>query len=99
MTEFGGICAKCMNVDFLPYECSLCHKIYCQLHIKHGCLSDDNTVNGNNEDDKYGFNTSGECDIVKCDYKTCDKRPFLPIKCKICHLSYCIEHRLHEKHR
>ncbi|XP_067652050.1 AN1-type zinc finger protein 1-like [Haliotis asinina] len=98
MAEFPNIgkqCSvdTCKQLDFLPFECDGCEKIYCLLHRTkdgHNCSRScvkDNTVEYTGE---KGFT---------CMLENCHKRELTPVLCPHCSQSFCLSHRHQQDHQ
>ncbi|XP_052229301.1 AN1-type zinc finger protein 1-like isoform X3 [Dreissena polymorpha] len=89
LPNIGKHCSvgSCKLLDFLPFACDGCKKIFCSEHrVKdvHCCSSE------------YISKATGEFSGVKgydCSLLGCKKRELTPIMCEKCRLSFCLSHR------
>lgn len=92
--DLGSQCSYtlCQQLDFLPFKCNRCNKIFCLEHMRydnHQCpVKKDNVI----KEIKTNLNPYGKCIICKA------KQP-VPIKCSKCSCIVCLKHRFPDDHK
>ena len=86
--NIGEICSYscCIEVDYLPMQCSSCKKIFCRDHVDydlHGCAKPGR---------KPVVNTMTEKQKETCCIRKC-KEKILFITCRTCDKKMCVKHR------
>ncbi|KAK3756229.1 hypothetical protein RRG08_035291 [Elysia crispata] len=82
--------ANCNQLDFLPFVCDACRKVFCLQHKsqdQHKCTAP--VV----AQQKYHGERSYSCSIVNCEQKE-----LTPIQCQHCGQNFCLSHRTQEDH-
>ncbi len=93
LPDLGEHCAKCNQLDYLPFKCNECNKFYCINHSTvetHGCkikLKKPKPAQRLKPIKKY------KCSLDKCKTKATCK-----YTCPDCYKNYCIKHRHHFDH-
>lgn len=97
MTEIliGAHCSisTCNQLDFLPFTCSYCNKVYCRFHkdiTSHQCMKYEQVSN----QDKISF----EIVRYKCSFGDCKKTEAVSVRCSMCGEQFCVAHRTAELH-
>lgn len=93
--DLGQHCSfyGCNQLDFLPFECDGCSRIYCLDHrgrTAHGCAD----VGYLKDDEPRNHSHSFKCSLIDC-----DKCELIQIACKRCSNRFCVAHRLPEDHQ
>lgn len=93
--DIGQHCSLdgCNQLDFLPFECDACLRIYCLDHrgrTAHGC-TDVGSWKGN-EPRKH-------LPSYQCSSTDCSKAELIQIICNCCLNQFCVAHRLPEDHQ
>jgi len=86
---------ECHQLDFLPIECLLCHKLFCKLHVKaseHGCIDSSRTLT-EQEVESLDAPVSFPCSLSEC-----KGRELTAISCEKCCEQFCLKHRLPGDH-
>ena len=85
--------SECHQLDFLPIECLLCHKLFCKLHIKaseHACKVEASSKILTEEEVKnLEVPVSFQCYLSEC-----KGRELTAISCEECREQFCLKHRL-----
>ena len=90
--DVGKHCHKCGQLDFLPFVCDKCNKVFCRYHR---IYETHNCQNYNLNNNKLISNLStGQ---FKC--KICNKIELIEIKCKICDTITCLQHKFPDQHK
>ena len=109
-TNIGAHCHYdlCGTQTYLPLECRYCNHQFCESHIdenNHECQQNiDNCLQETQIkecEEKFKQLELKQKKIHhghKCNYKSCKKYEFVPIVCKRCKLSFCVNHRLDDDH-
>lgn len=90
LPELGKHCAldKCNKLDFLSFECSHCHLIFCKEHYLpdyHSCT----------QCDKSEIPSTVPLANYKCSYENCTAVSPVEMNCCVCKHHFCLEHRHH----
>lgn len=95
--ELGQHCSfsGCNQLDFLPFECNGCSRIYCLHHrgrTAHGCTDEDTmkVMRGGPRVHPPSH---------KCSLTDCNGSELVQIRCKLCFNQFCVAHRLPEDHQ
>ncbi|WVR04779.1 hypothetical protein IAU60_001791 [Kwoniella sp. DSM 27419] len=102
----GAKCSVCPLVDFLPFDCPSCHRIYCSNHIaSHGCQDD-----AESSTQAVGKLSRGKktCEVTSCQREsiesvagvsdTAEVDMAREVRCTGCGGAYCVEHRSQAAH-
>ncbi|XP_066992532.1 AN1-type zinc finger protein 1 [Anabrus simplex] len=89
LPQLGKQCAlgDCQQLDFLPFECNHCHRIFCKQHFSpdnHECIPVNPLPQRN-------------CDIQHyyCSKSDCQAASPVEMACPFCRLHFCLQHRHH----
>jgi len=85
----GAHCAKCQQIDYLPFKCTKCNRSYCKDHRSHGCQIDSKVIDNQN---------TSKINTKKCPMNGCNDNLVISYKCNMCNIQYCIKHRHHLDH-
>jgi len=89
---------ECKQLDFLPFECDACKKIFC---LEHRTSEAHKCPNQNRDIEENKVNTQ---DISKskhsysCQKSGCKGHELIEIRCISCRLRFCVKHRLEQDH-
>ena len=88
--HLGARCHTCNRQDYLPWDCDICQKKFCKLHIKNHTCVKKKIIKPSKKKIRRK--------MIKC--KLCKKKiaPLLSINCSYCYNQYCIPHRQPEIH-
>lgn len=81
----------CHQLDFLPFECDSCSKIFCLEHkstTSHDCMF----INNIKEVKTHDHPT------YDCKFEDCSNHELVPVCCTLCSTQFCLQHRLPETH-
>ncbi|KAK0040821.1 AN1-type zinc finger protein 1 [Biomphalaria pfeifferi] len=92
LPHLGANCnvESCNQLDFLPFQCDGCGKIFCQHHRsrdQHNCTAPEIQLPEFKGEKSYA-----------CSIKECQRRELTPIVCQHCELCFCLSHRLQNDH-
>lgn len=82
----------CHQLDFLPFMCYDCSKIFCKLHKEvtaHQCSGQPSTL------PKI---SSVAIVSYQCTFNNCENTELVPVKCSLCEEQFCLTHRSAEVH-
>jgi len=111
MINCGVHCAlkECNQLDFLPFQCEICEKQFCQNHyLFHGChqnetnANNSNNNNNNNNNTKNNNSKSKSSNVIRkfsCSARRCKSKEFVKFVCNKCHQNYCVKHRSPNSHQ
>lgn len=91
--DIGGRCQfeNCNQLDYLPFECNLCNKVFCLNHKsydQHMCMEFNKKKIIKTKKTKNNIN--------RCHF--CNKKELFDFKCSKCNKVICIKHRHLESH-
>lgn len=98
MAEFpdvGEHCSMfdCKQLDFLPFQCMKCKKLFCKLHkdlVAHHCEAD--------SDEHIQTVSSIEIPKWTCSMPSCKREEQVEVMCPLCSNHFCLAHRLEKDH-
>src|SRR5437660_596050 len=98
--KIGEHCSLCGQLDFLPFKCTGCSKVFCLKHkstSSHSCPGDSSReisseTKGEPQPEKKYENP------YKCSLPGCREKQLHPCICKRCQNNFCLKHRFDIDH-
>uniref|UniRef100_V5I0M0 AN1-type domain-containing protein n=1 Tax=Ixodes ricinus TaxID=34613 RepID=V5I0M0_IXORI len=99
LPQLGKHChvESCNRLDFLPFECAHCKKIFCSDHRTSDAHVCDQIETHVLTDSQAKSSKTGT--LFGCTFGDCKQKELMPVVCTLCSDNFCVHHRHAQDHK